>query len=124
MFGILQSKTTWLSDGGIFLPTVWKMMYLVLLTLTDILLDMNQEAHFFSSVLTLSISSGRFLPLARPWVSSANRYVKSLEELGRSLMKHRKSMGPSIVPWSTDMSISCGFERMPSSETHWVLPER
>ena len=47
---MLRSKTTWLSEGVIFLPTVWKMMYLVLFTFTDILFDMNQEAHFFNSV--------------------------------------------------------------------------
>ena len=37
--------------GRNFLPTVWKIMYLVLFTFTDILLDMNQEAPFFQFIV-------------------------------------------------------------------------
>ena len=49
-----------------FFPFEWKMMNLVLLVLTAILLLLNHCAHFFNSELTLSISSGRFLPALSP----------------------------------------------------------
>ena len=45
---------------------LWKMMNLVLLVLTAILLLLNHCAHFFNLELTLSISSGRFLPALSP----------------------------------------------------------
>ena len=61
VLGKLRSKIMGFRLGGIFLPTVWKMMYLVLLTLTDILFDINQFAHFFSCLFTLSMSSGSSL---------------------------------------------------------------
>ncbi len=57
-------------------------------------------------------------------MSSANRTVKSSVAFGRSLMKQRKRMGPSDVPWKTDSaSRLLESERQPLISTFCVLFE-
>ena len=46
-------------------------------------------------------------------MSSANKNDKRFEELGRSLIKQRKRIGPRIVPCKTDMSMVSGSESSP-----------
>ena len=92
-------------------------MYLVLDVFTISLFARNHFAQLASSVLTVSIRVDRFFPKARPWVSSAKRNVRSADALGRSFMKHRKSMGPKMVPCSTEISIVSGSESTPSMST-------
>ena len=59
-------------------PFGLNIMYLVSLTLTAILLTLNQLANLFTSTFTLSISSFKFRPDFGPAVSSANKRVKRL----------------------------------------------
>ena len=99
-------------------------MNLVLLKFTAILFVRNHWAHFFNSRLTLSISSGRFLPALSPSVSSANMKVSSSEEKGRSSMYTRKSIGPRILPCITDISMSSCLDLQPFTSTICLLSDK
>ncbi len=96
------------------------MMYLVLLTLRDILLAVNQCESFVSSERVRASNIGRSESESKPVVSSAYSSVA----LGRSLIKHRKRMGPRQVPWNTDMLSSWLSERVLLTSTFCVLLDR
>jgi len=69
------------------------------------LLALNHIASFFSSVFAWLIRAGRSELAARQAVSSAKSKEKKSFDKGRSLMKQRKSMGPSVLPCKTQISI-------------------
>jgi hypothetical protein len=73
------------------------MIYLVLLTLTDIVLAMNQWESLVSSFWTQVLSEGRSDLEYKPVVSSAKSIVSKPVALGRSLTKQRNRMGPKHV---------------------------
>ena len=81
------------------------MIYLVLETFTVILLALNQFASFWISRLTLSMSKVRSWSESIPTVSSAKSKVSRLVDRCKSFMKHRKRIGPKMLPCSTEMSI-------------------
>ena len=121
--GSLLSNIIFLPSRSTFLPRVWKIMNLVLLTFTAILLVRNHCAHFFNSILTLSMSSGRFFPALSPWVSSANMKVSSSEEKGKSSMYTRNRIGPRMLPCRTEMSIFCSDDLWPSISVNCFLSD-
>ena len=43
---------------------------------------------------------------------------------GRSLMKRRKSMGPSTDPWGTPLTTGTLSDELPSTTTLWIRPDR
>ena len=53
-------------------------------------------------MLTLAISACKSESESSPVASSAYSTEKRSVALGRSLIKHKKRMGPSEVPWKTD----------------------
>ena len=59
-----------------------------------------------------------------PIVSSAKRSVSMSVDRWRSLIKHKNKMGPSMLPCSTEMSISRGRDMCPSMSTHCCLSLR
>ncbi len=99
-------------------------MYLVLLTLRDILLAVNQCESFVSFERVRASNVGRSESESKPVVSSAYRIASSSVALGRSLIKHRKRMGPRQVPWKTDMLSSWLSERVVLTSTVCVLLDR
>ena len=64
------------------------------------------------------MSSSKLKPDFNPAVSSANKSVSKLVIVGRSLIKHRNNNGPSMLPWSTDMSIDISLDKCPLISTH------
>ncbi len=60
---------------------------------------------FLNSMLTRSVSAVISVSLSRRVVSSANRKLSSLEQLGRSFIYTRNNRGPSIEPWGTPSKI-------------------
>ena len=67
-------------------------------------------ASLLSSELTLSMSLSRSVSESSPAVSSANRKVIRAVIAGRSFIKQRKSMGPSICTALEDRDVY-GFRR-------------
>ena len=56
--------------------------------------------------------------------SSANSLTDDLTAFGRSFMWHRKSIGPSTVPWGTPESTVASSEYSPSNASHIFLSVR
>ena len=129
---------SWMSSGSLLLyvmPSVFrlilmlvplglKIMYFVFDTFTAMRLVLNQMASFCISLLTLFISVGRSESESSPAVSSANSSVSRSVARWRSFIKHRKRMGPNILPWSTEMSIGLVVELVPSISTYYCLLSR
>jgi hypothetical protein len=70
-----------------------------------------------SSELTLVIRVARSASESSPVVSSAYKILNSSVAFGRSFIKHRKRVGPRIVPWKTDISRFLLSERVPLIST-------
>ena len=109
---------------AIFEPLSRNMIYLVFDTLTAILLARNQLASFCISELTLSISTARSWSESIPAVSSAKSRVRRVVHRCKSLIKHRKRIGPNILPCRTEMSISFSEDLNPPMSVYWYLSER
>jgi hypothetical protein len=60
--------------------------------------------------------------LAKRVVSSAKRLVKSLEHVGKSFIKIRKSRGPRMEPCGTPRRIFNKLLEAPLSVTYYILP--
>ena len=112
-------RTTFRSSSFVFLPLVWKRINLFFDTLTAILFDLSQFAIFCSSLFTWATHSGRFALHAKTAVSSANKKEDNNVEFGKSLIKHKNKIGPSIlpVPCSTEISIFLVSDKKPFIST-------
>jgi hypothetical protein len=80
------------------LPLLWKIIYLVLEALADILFALYQVAIFCSSKLTCAKSTGKLGPDFKADVSSANRKVSRDVQFGKSLINMRNKVGPRRLP--------------------------
>jgi hypothetical protein len=67
--------------------------------------DPEVVLHSLNSVLTCTTRVEIFESLSKIVVSSANRKLNSLEQLGRSLILIRNSRGPILEPSGTPRSI-------------------
>ena len=85
---------------------------------TAIWLALNQFANFCISRFTWSIRLGRLKSDASTIVSSAKRSARSVVDRLRSFMKQRNRIGPSMLPWSTDMSRFLQLDVTPPISTH------
>ena len=57
-------------------------------------------------------------------VSSANSRVKSHVAKCKSLIKQRNSMGPKMLPYSTDISMGSSMDLELPISVNWDLPDR
>jgi hypothetical protein len=99
-------------------------MYFVFDALAAILLARYHTVILRSSLFVKSKSSFRLEPDFSAEVSSANRNVLRVVQLGKSLMNTKNRVGPNRLPCITDISTGFGCEKLLLMSTICDLLER